>query len=84
MYEINACCPCGSLNLNCKIYTFQLPEANAPAGHNRNSPLVPLFPRVFATDLFRDSRELGYDYDTFEQPPEISLGLYLAFTIICM
>ena len=53
-----------------------MPEANAPAGHNRNSPLVPFFPRVFATEFFKDSREIGYNYDTFDQPTEISLGLY--------
>ena len=61
-----------------------MPEANAPAGHNRNSPLVPFFPRVVATEFFKDSQELDYDYDTFEQPPDISLGLYLALTIIYM
>ncbi len=44
---------------------LQLPGKGAPIGHNRDSAMVPFFPRHFHHWYFVDSRTLGYTFDNF-------------------
>ena len=44
-----------------------LSDTEAPIGHNRYDPIVPLFPIKSHQEMFKESFEFGYDYDDIDR-----------------